>query len=140
MLRSNKKHGHHQYDTLISNRTDFKGDLHFSGGVHIDGHVKGAVIAKDNADAVVRISDHGVVEGEVRAPHIIINGTVIGDVYSSVHLELAANAVVTGTVHYNLIEMVMGARVNGNLLHHESGDDIKQSGCSSETIESGQLP
>lgn len=135
MLRSNKKNRRYQYDTLISNLTEFEGDLHFAGGVHIDGRVKGAVIAKDNKDAVVRISDHGVVEGEVRAPHIVINGTVIGDVYSSAHIELAANASVTGNVHYNLIEMVMGALVNGSLFHHDSADEIKQLAYSDEIPE-----
>jgi len=53
----------------------------------------------------------------LRAPHVIINGRVDGDVFSSEHVELAANAVVNGTVHYKLIEMVMGAQVNGSLIH-----------------------
>ncbi len=120
--KARKKNRHH-YDTLVSSKTDIIGDVHFTGGLHVDGRVRGCVIAAEESAAVVRISDHGVVEGEVRAPNIIINGQVIGDVYSSEHVELAANAVVTGTVHYNLIEMVMGAQVNGSLLH---GDDGKQ--------------
>lgn len=117
MWGNEKKNARHNYDTLISNKTEFVGDICFTGGLHIDGRVKGSVIAQENDNAVVRISDHGVVEGEVRAPHVIINGQVIGDVYSSAHVELAANASVTGTVHYHLLEMVMGAQVNGNLVH-----------------------
>ncbi len=117
MLRSKKQNSRHNYDTLISSNTEIEGDIKFTGGLHIDGKVNGCVIAQDSTNAVVRISDHGVVEGEVKAPHVIINGQVIGDVYSSEHAELAANASVTGTVYYNLLEMVMGAQVNGSLEH-----------------------
>lgn len=117
MWGNDKKNARHNYDTLISSNTEIVGDLRFTGGLHIDGRVKGCVIAQDSTNAVVRISDHGLVEGEVKAPHVIINGQVVGDVFSSEHVELAANASVTGTVHYNLLEMVMGAQVNGNLVH-----------------------
>jgi len=117
MWNKDKKGARHSYDTLISNQTQLKGDIHFSGGLHIDGRVYGRVVAEPDSKAVVRISDHGLIEGEVRAPHVIINGRVDGDVFSSEHVELAANAVVNGTVHYKLIEMVMGAQVNGSLIH-----------------------
>jgi len=117
MWNKTKKDTRHSYDTLISSQTEISGDVHFSGGLHIDGTVRGAVVAEPDSKAVVRVSDHGVVEGEVRAPHVIINGRVDGDVYSSDHVELAANAIVNGTVHYQLIEMVMGAQVNGSLVH-----------------------
>ncbi len=125
MFGSDKKkarqNSRHHYDTLVSSKTEIIGDLHFTGGLHVDGKIKGCVIADDDSAAVVRISDHGVIEGEVRAPNVIINGQVMGDVYSSEHVELAANAVVNGTVHYNLIEMVMGAQVNGSLVHGGAG-------------------
>ena len=48
---------------------------------------------------------------------MILNGSVQGDVYASEHIELAPNARITGNVYYNLIEMAMGAEVNGNLVH-----------------------
>ncbi|WP_250656511.1 bactofilin family protein [Alkalimarinus coralli] len=107
------------FDTLISNKTQIEGDLHFSGGLHIDGVVKGTIRADEGGEAVIRISDVGEVDGDVIAPHIIVNGTVHGDVYSSKHIELAANASIKGNVYYHLIEMVMGAEVNGNLVHHK---------------------
>lgn len=117
MWNKSKQGKQHSYDTLISNQMEVRGDLHFSGGLHIDGKVYGSVVADPDSKAVVRVSDHGLVEGEVKAPHVIINGKVDGDVYSSEHVELAGNAVVNGTVHYKLIEMVVGAQVNGNLVH-----------------------
>lgn len=108
-----------RFDTLISNKTKITGDIYFSGGLHIDGHVTGTIKAEDDADGVVRISNRGVVEGDVVAPHVIVNGRVNGDVYSSKHIELAEKASIKGNVYYNLIEMAMGAAVNGNLVHND---------------------
>ena len=105
------------FDTLISSRTIVEGDIHFSGGLHVDGRIRGKVIADEGSDAVLRISEVGEVTGDINAPHVIINGTVNGDVYASAHLELAEKASINGSVYYNLIEMAMGASVNGNLVH-----------------------
>ena len=106
-----------RFDTLVSSRAVIHGDVHFSGGLHVDGKVCGMLLAEDDSDAVLRISEVGTVEGDIRAPHVIINGAVHGDVYASVHLELAENASIHGNVYYNLVEMAMGASVNGNLVH-----------------------
>ena len=105
------------FDTLISSRTTVEGDVHFSGGLHVDGRIRGKVVADEGTDAVLRISEVGEVTGDINAPHVIINGTVNGDVYASAHLELAEKASINGSVYYNLIEMEMGASVNGNLVH-----------------------
>jgi len=105
------------FDTLVSSRATIHGDVHFSGGLHVDGKVCGTLVADDGDEAVLRISEVGTVEGDIRAPHVIVNGTVHGDVYASAHLELAENAAIHGNVYYNLIEMAMGASVNGNLVH-----------------------
>jgi len=42
---------------------------------------------------------------------------VIGNVYAAEHIELAVNSRVSGNVYYNLIDMDMGAEVNGSLVH-----------------------
>jgi cytoskeletal protein CcmA (bactofilin family) len=103
--------------TLISRDTEVVGDIKFSGNLDIEGVVRGNITALSGKDAVVRIVDKGHVEGEVRAPSVIINGVIVGDVYSAKHLELAAKAKVQGNVHYNQVEMVIGAEVNGSLKH-----------------------
>ena len=105
------------FDTLISAKTAVEGDIHFSGGLHVDGRVRGKVVAEEGSDGVLRVSEVGEVTGDIMAPHVIINGTVHGDVYASAHLELAEKAAINGNVYYNLIEMAMGASVNGNLVH-----------------------
>lgn len=103
--------------TLIGKDTELHGDVVFSGGLHIDGVIRGNVIAGDGSTAVLTVSEHGSIEGEVRVPNVILNGKVIGDVYAMERIELASHARVTGNVYYNLIEMAMGAEVNGSLLH-----------------------
>lgn len=103
-------------DTLIGQHTEISGDLCFSGGLHIDGAVKGNVIAGDQ-DAVLMLSEHGRIEGDVRVSNVVLNGAVTGDVHATGRIELAAKARVKGNVYYNLIEMAMGAEVNGNLVH-----------------------
>ena len=107
-------------DTIISAKSEIIGDLHISGGLVIDGRIKGNIIADDQTNALVRISESGVVEGEIRVPNIMINGRVVGNVHSSQHIELAKKAIVTGDVNYIMMEMVMGAQVNGNLIHQNA--------------------
>jgi len=102
--------------TWIGQETEITGDIRFSGGLHVEGGVKGNVIAEDT-EALLMISEAGRVEGEVRVPNIVLNGTVTGDVHAAEHIELGASARVTGNVFYHLIEMAMGAEVNGNLVH-----------------------
>jgi len=104
-------------DTLVGQLAEITGDIRFSGGLHVDGAIKGDVIATSEAGAVLILSEHGRIEGDVRVPNIVLNGIVVGDVYASERIELAAKARVTGNVFYNLFEMAIGAEVNGNLVH-----------------------
>ena len=99
--------------TLISRDTVIVGDLRFSGVVDIEGLVQGNLVAEPGKDALVRVVEKGRVEGEIRAPSVIINGEVEGNVYSTRHLELAAKARVKGNVFYSLVEMAAGSEVNG---------------------------
>ncbi len=103
--------------TLLSRDTVVVGDIHFSGNLEIEGLVQGNIIALPEQDAFVRIVQEGRVEGEIRAPSIVINGAIEGDVYSSKHLELASKARVHGDVYYTLVEMAAGSEVNGILKH-----------------------
>lgn len=117
MFRQNKKRGPLKIETLVGRNTTLKGDIHFTGGLHIDGTIQGNVIAADGSSSVLSLSEHGHIKGEVHVPVITLNGSVSGDVHASKSIELAAHASVTGNVYYNLIEMAMGAEVNGKLVH-----------------------
>ncbi len=104
-------------DTLIGQNTQVAGDIRFQGGLHVDGSVKGNVYANDDQSSVLTVSDRGTIEGEVRVPYVVLNGVVLGDVYAYQHIELAPQARVEGNVFYGLIEIAMGAEVNGKLVH-----------------------
>lgn len=111
--------------TLISKSTEIVGDIHFSGTLMIEGHVKGNVYAIDGADAHARVLESGKVEGDIRVPSLVINGSVTGDVYSGKHIELASKTVINGNVHYVLIEIVKGAQVNGKLVYSDKAKESK---------------
>ncbi|MEA5445228.1 polymer-forming cytoskeletal protein [Gammaproteobacteria bacterium AB-CW1] len=103
-------------ETLVGRNTEITGDVKFKGGMHVDGTVRGNVLA-DGDNCVISVSQHGVIEGDVKVPHIVLDGTVTGDVYSRERLELEAHAKVNGDVYYNLVEMAVGASVNGKMVH-----------------------
>ena len=113
---SNKNKRNSQIDTLVGSGTELRGDVYFKDGLHIDGVVKGNVIATGDS-SMLTMSENGRIEGEVRVHNLVLNGTVEGDVHATEHIELASAARVKGNVYYNLIEMAMGAEVNGNLVH-----------------------
>ena len=121
MLGKSRKHKVGRIDTLIGQNTELQGDLRFSGGLHVDGKIIGNVIAAEGGSSMLTLSEHGVIEGEVRVPNVILNGRVQGDVYAAERIELAPQASVTGNVYYNLLEMAMGAEVNGSLVHQAEG-------------------
>ena len=102
--------------TLIAANARVVGDIHFTGGLHVQGHVQGNLLAGPEGGDLV-IGEGGLIEGEIHAPHVVINGEVRGDVHAGERLELAAKAVIRGNVHYRLIEVVVGARVDGVLRH-----------------------
>lgn len=115
-------------DSLIGPKTEIRGDVFFSGGLHIDGKVKGNVTAVEGAASTLILSNQGEIEGEVRVSHLMLNGKVMGDVYSSESVELASEARVQGNVYYNLLEMAMGAEVNGSLVHVKEGAGYQAAG------------
>ncbi|MFQ5469894.1 MAG: polymer-forming cytoskeletal protein [Gammaproteobacteria bacterium] len=112
----------HKVDTLIGENTVIQGDLVFKGGLHVDGKINGNVIADGESSTVLVLSNKGAIEGEVRVPYQVINGSITGDLHSLVCVELASNARVKGNVYYNKIEMAMGAEVNGNLVHLDEAE------------------
>ena len=104
-------------ETLVGTAMEIQGDLIFSGGLHVDGKIVGNVIAEEDSHSMLVLSDQGQIEGEVRVPYVVLNGQVTGDVYASERVELSRHGQVKGNVYYNLLEMAMGAEVNGNLVH-----------------------
>lgn len=117
MFSDDKKQSKGRIDTLVGRNSRLKGDLAFSGGLHVDGEIHGNVSAEEGTESVLSLSQNGTIRGEVRVPHIVINGLVEGDVHAEKRLELGPAARVNGDVYYNLVEIAVGAAVNGKLVH-----------------------
>lgn len=108
-------------ETLIGRKTEILGDIRFTGGMHVDGRIKGQITAAGDKAAMLSISETGVIEGDVLVPSIMLNGTVVGEVRASEKLVLSSKAKVTGNVYYKILQMEMGATINGQLVH-DSGE------------------
>jgi cytoskeletal protein CcmA (bactofilin family) len=104
-------------DSLIGAGTTVTGDVTFTGGLRVDGEIRGNVIGAEGQPATLVISEHARIEGNITVSHLVINGTVIGGVHSSEFLELQTRARVTGDVEYGTIEIHLGAVIQGRLVH-----------------------
>lgn len=104
-------------DSLIGAGTKIEGDVTFVGGLRVDGEVKGNVRSTGDGGGTLVVSEHARIEGEIHVSHLVINGTIIGPVFSSEFLELQPKARVTGDVQYSSLEMHLGAIVQGRLVH-----------------------
>lgn len=111
-----KPAGNGEVDTLIGRNTRIEGDVHFTGGLYVDGQVKGAIASEAGGEAMLSISEHGHIEGEVRVPHVVVNGRLIGNIHHAEKVELLGNAHVQGNIHYKLLQMAVGAAVTGQLV------------------------
>ena len=109
--------GNRSIDTLIGKTTSITGDVTFGGGFHLDGKVTGNVRAEPSVPSVLSVSEHGIIEGSVEVPHVVLNGAVTGDIMARERVELGAKSKVNGNVYYGVIEMAMGAQINGKLIH-----------------------
>jgi len=112
----NKKKTKRAVDTLITQHTTITGNMEFSGVLYIDGKVIGDVEADENG-SILTIGARGHVEGEIKVPHVIVFGGVEGNIHASEEVELMEKAVINGDVYYSMLQMAMGAAVNGKLVH-----------------------
>jgi cytoskeletal protein CcmA (bactofilin family) len=103
-------------DTLIGRSAQVQGDIDFAGGLHLDGRVAGNVRADAASGSTLSVSEHGVIEGSVDVPNVMLNGAVKGDIRARDKLVLGAKARVLGNVQYGVIEMALGAEILGKLM------------------------
>ncbi|MBC5781451.1 polymer-forming cytoskeletal protein [Ramlibacter sp. USB13] len=111
--------------TLIAHGTRIDGDMKFEDGLRVDGEVYGMIQAGSERGSLLVISEGAVVEGGVKADHIIINGTVKGPVEAVEVLELQAKARIEGDVQYRALEMHQGATILGQLRPMATAADVQ---------------
>jgi cytoskeletal protein CcmA (bactofilin family) len=112
-------------DCLIGTGTTIEGNITFSGGLRVDGRVRGSVIATDGKAGTLVLSEQAQIEGEIRVSHVVINGTVVGPVHAAEYVELQAKANVTGDVYYKTLEMQLGAVLQGRMVYQNDGKSDK---------------
>lgn len=112
-------------DSLIGVGTRIEGNVTFSGGLRVDGEIRGNISSEKGQAGTLVISEQASVEGEISVGHVVINGTVIGPVFAGESLELLPNARVTGDVEYHQLEMQQGAVVQGRLVHQTSSKTVE---------------
>ena len=125
MFGKKRPKGIDRIDTLISAGTEISGDLTFSGGMRIDGIVRGNVKATGNVDGALVLSQAARVEGEIKVTHAVVNGTILGPLQAKDYVELQSKAKVTGDVSYRTIEVQIGAVAQGRLQYLEDPKDDK---------------
>jgi cytoskeletal protein CcmA (bactofilin family) len=111
--------------SLIAQGTRIDGDLKFNEGLRIDGEVFGDIRATNDTPSMLVISEAAVVQGEVQADHVIVNGTVRGPLIARELLELQPKARIEGDVSYMALEMHQGAVISGQLKPLMVGTDEK---------------
>lgn len=118
--------------TLIAGDAELRGDIRLAGAVQVDGRVIGNI---DADEGLVSVSREGYVEGIIKAPRVMIDGVIVGDVHATEHLQLDAQARVDGDLYYRFMEMVAGAQINGQLNY--MGTEPLERGAGSVTDELG---
>ena len=108
-------------ETIVGPNTQINGDLQFEGWCHVDGTVNGNLTADPDSNSHLSVSEDASVDGGVTVPNVQLNGIVRGDVFANQRVELGPTARVIGNVYYNLIEMAIGAEINGKLVHQPHG-------------------
>jgi cytoskeletal protein CcmA (bactofilin family) len=101
--------------SLIAQGSRIDGNLTFTDGLRVDGEIVGDIRANTDQSSILVISEAAVVQGEIHADHVIINGTVRGPVHAKDLLELQPKARIEGDVFYKAIEMHLGAVIAGQL-------------------------
>ena len=108
-------------DCLIGAGTTVDGDVTFTGGLRVDGIVRGNVATANGETGTLVVSEHARIDGEIKVSHVVINGTVNGPITADDFLELQAKARIVGDISYRTLEMHLGAVVQGRLNHAEPG-------------------
>jgi cytoskeletal protein CcmA (bactofilin family) len=129
MFRKKANKPQNRIDSLIGTGTKIEGNVTFAGGLRVDGEIKGNVVASGDKPSTLVLSGQARIDGEIHVSHLVVNGAINGPVHCTEFLELQDHCRVKGDVHYNTLEMHLGAVVEGRLVHSSSAAE------SSKTVE-----
>ena len=121
-FRNKRSKPQNRIDSLIGAGTTLVGDVRFTGGLRVDGSIKGSVSAEGDKPCTLVLSEQAKIEGAINVSHVVINGTVTGPVNASEYVELQSKSRVSGDVYYKTLEMHLGAVVEGKLVHQQGNE------------------
>lgn len=134
MFHRDRQKPQNRIDTLIGADTTIEGDIDFSGGLRVDGCIRGNVNEIGAKTGTLVLSEHGRIEGAISVSHAVINGTVQGPVHARTYVELQAKSRVTGDVRYKTLEIHMGAVVDGKLIYLAESETTQERSETPSTV------
>jgi cytoskeletal protein CcmA (bactofilin family) len=120
MFRKQTNKPQNRIDSLIGVGTNIDGNVSFTGGLRVDGEIIGNVMAVSDQPSTLVLSEQARIDGEIKVSHLVVNGAINGPVFVEEFLELQSRSKVFGDIHYNTLEMHLGAIVEGRLVHRSS--------------------
>jgi len=63
-----------RFDTIIGQSLRVEGNLIVSQAIRVDGYVNGNIFQADSETATVAVAEGAMVNGDIRASHVIISG------------------------------------------------------------------
>ena len=111
--------------TLIDKDIVISGDTTYTGGIRVDGKIKGNLKVHGDEGSLLIMGYGSTITGDVEVEKAIINGEINGNVKCNDYLELNTNAIVNGSIEYDIIEIHEGSKINGNLKFIKNKKKIK---------------
>jgi cytoskeletal protein CcmA (bactofilin family) len=99
-----------EINAFLGVNTEFEGKLSFTGAVRVDGRFKGEIITK----GTLIVGELAVIESNVYASHIIINGEIRGNITAEERMEIHASGKVSGNIQTPVLVINEGVVFNGN--------------------------
>jgi cytoskeletal protein CcmA (bactofilin family) len=97
-------------DTLIGKDTIFEGNLNAKGTLRIDGKVIGEI----NCQGDLVVGDNGIIEAGIKARHILVAGSIKGDISAQGKVELASTGNIKGDINVASLIIDDGGILEGN--------------------------
>jgi cytoskeletal protein CcmA (bactofilin family) len=140
MFSSNKKNHATlvKFDTIIGSTITIEGNLQLSGNIRVDGKVIGNIFPINGKEVIVAIGENGVINGDIQCNHLIVSGTIIGNINVAHKVEILDHAKIEGDVSYNLFSMDPGATIQGHLLCNLVQSEIDCKNLAKSTIQQAQ--
>ena len=111
--------------TLIDKDIVISGDTAYTGGIRVDGKIKGNLKVHGEEGSLLIMGLGSKITGDVEVEKAIINGEINGNVKCHDYLELNTNAIVNGSIEYDIIEVHEGSKINGILKFIKNKKKIK---------------